>query len=58
MNVSVCVFGAVHLDDPVDSWKIDTSGRDISAEEYDLFLLNELEVDGCTLVLVLLSVQL
>ena len=57
MNVRVGVLRAIDLDDPVDGREIHSSRRDISAEQYRMFLLNELEVDCCALVLILLSVE-
>ena len=57
MNVRVGVLWAVNLDDPIYRGEIDTTSRNIRAEQYGVFLLNELEVDGCTLVLILLTMQ-
>ena len=57
MNVGVGVLWAIDLDNPVDSWEIDTSSRDIRTQHYCVLLLNELEVNGSTLVLILLSME-
>ena len=57
MDVGGDIFWHVDLDYPVHGWEIDTSSRDICAEERRLLLLHELEIDRCSLVLVLLSVK-
>ena len=57
MNVRVGVLRAIDLDDPVNGREIHPTRRNISAEQYSMFLLNELEVDCCALVLILLSVE-
>lgn len=58
MDVCGDIFRDVDLQHPVDSWEINTSGRDISAQENCLLLLNELEIDSRALVLILLAVEL
>ena len=58
MDVGVCVLRAINLDDPVDGREIYTTSRDICTEKYGVLLLYKLEVDGCTLVLVHLTMQL
>lgn len=57
MNVRVGVLRAIDLDDPVNGREIHSTRRNIGAEQYSMFLLNELEVDRCALVLILLSVE-
>ena len=57
MNVSIRVLWAIDLDDPVNGREIHSTRRNVSAEQYSMFLLNELEVDSCALVLILLSVE-
>ena len=58
MNVRVRVLRAVYLDNPVDSGEIYTTCGDVRTEKHGVFLLDELEVDGRALVLILLPVQL
>ena len=57
MDVRVGVLRAIHLDHPVHGRKIHSSRRNIRAEQYSMLLFNELEVDRCALVLVLLAMQ-
>ena len=58
MDIGVGVLGAVNLNDPVNSWEINTTRRNIRTEKHCVLLLDELEVDGRTLVLILLTVKL
>lgn len=58
VDVRADVLGAVELDHPVDSGEIDSSSRNIGAEEHGLPFFYKLKVDSGTLVLVLLSMQL
>ena len=56
MNVSASVLRTIYLNDPVDGREIDTTSRNISTEEHGVLFLDELEIDSCSLVLVLLTV--
>ena len=58
MDVCRDIFRDINLQHPVDSWEVNASGRDISAQEDGLLLLNELEIDSRALVLILLSMEL
>lgn len=58
MDVGVGVLRAINLDDPVDSGEIYTTRRYVRTEQHCVLLLDELEVNGCTLVLILLTVKL
>ena len=58
MNVSVSILWTIYLNDPVDGRKIDTTSRNIRTEEHSVLFLDELEIDSCSLVLVLLTMQL
>lgn len=58
MYISISIFGTVNLDDPVHGWEIDATGRDIRAEQHSVLLLYELKVDGRSLILVLLAMEL
>ena len=58
MDVGVDVLRAVELHDPIHGGEIDTSRSDICAEESRVLSLNELEIDGGTLGLLLPSVKL
>jgi len=57
MNVCVHIFRAVILHDPVYSWEINTSRRDIRAKQHRVFSLSELEINSGTLGLLLSSMQ-
>jgi hypothetical protein len=48
MDVSVDIFWTVILNDPINSWEIDTAGGYICAEEDRMFALCEFEIDGRT----------
>ena len=56
--VSISIFGTVNLDNPVHGWEIDATSRDIRAEQHSMLLLYELKVDGRSLILVLLAMEL
>lgn len=58
MDVCIDVFRAVDLNDPVHRWEVNSTRTDICTEENGVFLLNELEVDRCTFVLLHLAVEL
>lgn len=58
MDVSVNILGAVELYDPVHQREVNTSGGNVSRKENCVLLLYKLEVNGCTLVLLLLAMQL
>jgi hypothetical protein len=57
VDISVNILRAVDLYDPVDGRKVDTTCTNICAEKYCTFLLDKLEVDGCALVLLHLSME-
>lgn len=57
MDVSVDVFGAIVLDDPVDEGKVDSTGRDICSEETSRFLFHEFKENCRSLPLLLPAMQ-
>jgi len=58
MDVCRRVLGAIDLHHPVNGREVYTSRTDVCAEQYCVFLLDELEVNGSSLVLIHLSVKL
>lgn len=58
MHVSVNILRDIDLNNPVHGWEVDTPRGNVRAKHDSLFLLHELEVDGCPFVLVLLPMQL
>ncbi len=58
MDVSVDILRAIDLYNPINCWEVYSSGGDICAEEDCMFLLDELEVNRGSLVLVLFAMQL
>ena len=57
VDVGVGVLGAINLDDPVYSWEINTSSRNIRTKQDSMFFLNELEINSCALVLILFAMK-
>ena len=58
MDVGIGILWTVDLDDPVNSREVNTTGRDVGTEEHGVLFLDELEIYCCSLILVLLSVEL
>jgi hypothetical protein len=57
VDVVIGIIGRVKLDDPVDLREVKTSLGDIRAEEDSCLSLAELEVGGCSFLLLLLAVD-
>jgi hypothetical protein len=58
MDISIDIFGAIVLNNPVHSRKINTSGSNISTKEDSIFPLYEFKVNSCSLGLFLSSMKL
>ena len=58
MDVGLNVLGAVELNDPINLGEVHTSGGDIGGEQNSVLFLHELKEDGCSFVLVLLTMEL
>jgi len=56
MNVRAYILRNIYLNNPVNSWKINTSGCDVSTQQNSLFLFHKLKVYCSAFVLVLLTV--
>lgn len=57
MDVSIDILGTVDLDDPIDGWEVDTTRTDVCAEQDCVLLLDKLEVNRRSLVLVHLTME-
>ena len=58
VDVSGAILRQVYLDDPVNSREVNSSGCNISAQQYCLLLFKKLIVNCSTLILILLAVEL
>ena len=58
MNVGIDIFRAIELNDPINSWKVNTSCCNVGREQTGVLLLHKLVVNGCPLVLLLLAMEL
>ena len=58
VNISLNIFRAVKLNDPVNLWEIHTSRSDVCAEQVCILLLHKVEVNSSPFVLLLTSMQL
>jgi hypothetical protein len=58
MDISLWVLWTVELNDPIDSCEIKSSGSNVGAEQVGGFLGSKFGVGLCSLLLLLLSVQM
>jgi hypothetical protein len=58
VDVSLDIFGAVELNNPINLREVNTSGGDISGEQNSVLFLHKLKENSCSFVLVLLTMEL